>query len=77
MQVKRINGNIRIPKAAVPTGCADHLSLPEYYSDKGIPETDLVLVVTGIYLFFFPSSACPIIHFCFFLFFFFFFCLYF
>jgi hypothetical protein len=31
----------------VPPGCADHLELPEYYSEKGIPATDLVLVVTG------------------------------
>eukprot|EP00026_Physarum_polycephalum_P005243 Phypoly_transcript_05274.p1 GENE.Phypoly_transcript_05274~~Phypoly_transcript_05274.p1 ORF type:complete len:560 (+),score=50.63 Phypoly_transcript_05274:285-1964(+) len=47
IKVKRINENIRIPKSAVPTGCADHLELPEYYSEKGIPATDLILVVTG------------------------------
>lgn len=47
IKVKRVEGNIRIPREAVPVGCADHIVLPDYYSNTGISSTDLVLVVTG------------------------------
>ena len=60
-----MNGNIQILRDAVPSGCADHLTLPGYYSETGVPATDLVLVVTGIHLSFLSFVSRSVFVFCF------------